>query len=120
MTTAGHGQRERQRVLEVRERRPQAAEQRAARDHAIRSSWKRAGELDRLDALGDELGPPRHRREAELVARRRRQPAQQVLDVRLVAGALAAEHVRVDDDERASRDLPRRPSTVARGDRAPT
>src|SRR5437667_853958 len=57
-------------------------------------------ELDRLDPVRDELGPAGDRAEAELLAPQGGQPPEQVLDVRLVAGPLPAEHVGVDDDER--------------------
>ena len=89
---------ERQGVLEVRERRAQLSQ------HA----WHRprhpqlleaGGHVHGLDAVGNELGPPRKGREAEPVARRRGQVAQEVEDVRLVTRAPAAENVRVDDDE---------------------
>ena len=40
------------------------------------------------------------------LGRERRERAQEVEDVGLVAGAAAAEHVGVDDDERLSRQLP--------------
>ena len=83
---------------EVRERRPEPAqEQRHANGHA--QLLDAAGELDRLDPRRDELGPPRDRREAKSVADGR-QRAQKILDVRLVARALPAEHVGVDHDER--------------------
>ena len=86
-------------MLEVRERGPEAAEQ--ARHRPGHPQLLRAGaELDRLDTPGDELGVARDRGEAELVAGERGQPAEQVLDVGLVAGALPAEDVGVDDDER--------------------
>ena len=71
-----------------------------ARAQAMRSDPASARlELDRLDAVRDEVGPARDRGEAELVAAQRRQQAEQVLDVGLVARALPAEHVGVDDDE---------------------
>src|SRR5262249_2915318 len=52
---------------------------------------------ERLDALRDEVGSPRDRREVQ-VGRGRRQLPQEVRDVRLVTCALAAQDVRVDDD----------------------
>ena len=55
--------------------------------------------MDRLDAVRDEVGPPRERGEAKPVARRGGQLAQEIEDVRLVAGTPASEHVGVDDDE---------------------
>ena len=56
---------------------------------------------DGLDALGHELGVPRDRRDPQpRLGRERRERTQEVEHVRLVAGAVAAEHVGVDDDER--------------------
>ena len=52
---------------------------------------------------------PRHRGNPEAGRRRERpQLAQQVPDVRLVAGPLAAEHVRVDHDQRVGHATARR------------
>ncbi len=69
-------------------------------DHARRSPWFRRAERQRLDAGGDELGVTRGGRDAQAGAlRERRQLAQEVQDVRLVARPLPPEHVRVDDDE---------------------
>ncbi len=58
-------------------------------------------QLDRLDAGRDEVGAARDGGEAQ-VGREPRQLAQQVRDVGLVAGALAAEHVGVDQDHASS------------------
>ena len=95
------GQRERQRVLEVAER---GAERRGAAAAASAPSAAPATSVPSshgLDSLGDELGVPRDGGEPKAGRRReRRQLAQEVEHVRLVARALAAEHVRVDDDER--------------------
>ena len=94
------GQRERERVLEVPECGPEPAEQ----------PWKRQGhpqllgrrpELDRLDPVGNETWSPGHGGDAETGRRcERRQLAKEVEHVGLVARALSAEDVRVDDDER--------------------
>ena len=85
---------------EVRERRPHAAEQqRQAHRHTQRLA---AGvEPDRLDPRRDELWPARHGREREPVGDGR-QLAQEPEHVALVAGALAAEDVGVDDDARVA------------------
>ena len=108
VTTAGHGTAERQRVLEVRERRAQPVERtRHGPRHPQLLRARR--ERNRLDAVGHEVGTPRQRREPE-IASGSRELAQQVLDVRLVPGALAAEDVRVEHDEdvtRPPRDRPR-------------
>ncbi len=67
----------------------------------MRSSWERAPQKDRLDAVGHELGVARHRREAQ-VGRGERERAQKIRHVGLVAGALAAEHVGVEEDHATS------------------
>ena len=59
------------------------------------------GQLDRLDALGNQLGMPRDRGELE-VGRDAGQLPEQVLDVGLVARALPAENVGVDQDHATS------------------
>ena len=60
-----HGERGRQHVLEVRERGPQPAQEPRQRDrHAQLLRARR--QLDRLDAGRDEVGPARHRREAQV------------------------------------------------------
>ena len=90
---------ERQRVLEVRERGAEAAEQPRHPDGHPRDLA--AGlELDRLDAFRDEVGPPGDGGEPEV--RRAGELAQQRGDVGLVARPLPAEHVRVDDDQRGA------------------
>ena len=91
--------RERQRVLEVRERRPDATEQPRQRPRHAQLLGPRL-ERERLDAVGHELRMPRDRGEAKGSRCGVREPSQHVLHVRLVAGALPPEHVRVDDDER--------------------
>jgi hypothetical protein len=94
----GDTEAERERMDEVRELRPDPAQkERDAHGHA--ELLASGGELERLDAFRDEIGPAGDRSEAQ-VGRGRRQRAQQVLDVRLVAGSLTSEHVCVDDDER--------------------
>ncbi len=89
---------ERQRVHEVRERRTKPAqEERHTHGHTQLLDARR--QRDRLDTRRHELGAPRDRGKAQAAAGRG-QRAEQVLDVRLVARALPAEHVGVDDDER--------------------
>ena len=86
-------------MLEMRERRAQPAQQTRHRP-AHPELLGGCAEDDRLDPGGHELWMPRDRREPELIAAERRQPAEQVLDVGLVAGPLPAEHVGVEHDER--------------------
>jgi hypothetical protein len=87
---------ERQRVLEVGERRLELAEEpRHAPRHPQLLDARR--QLDAVDAGRDEVRPARDRGEPE-VGRRGGQAPEQVLDVRLVAGALAPEDVGVDRD----------------------
>ncbi len=74
-------------MLEVHELGPEAVQQAGQRPcHAQLLGLRR--QLDRLDTARDEVGPPGHRRELE-VGRDERQLAQQVEDVRLLAGAVA-------------------------------
>jgi len=54
---------------------------------------------DRLHAVGHQVRPARYGCDPEILGSRRKRP-QELLDVRLVAGALTAEDVRVDQDER--------------------
>ena len=93
------GQRERQGVLEVAEVGAEPAEQpRQGQRHPQLLGGR--PEPDRLDPVGNEVGAARDRGEPKAGLRReRRQLAEQVEHVRLVAGPPAAEHVRVDDDE---------------------
>jgi hypothetical protein len=56
--------------------------------------------VHRLDAVRDEVGTTGEGREAKVVAGEIRQPPEEVLDIRLVARALPAENVGIDDDER--------------------
>ena len=66
----------------------------------MRSSCERRVELERLDALRDELGMARHGSDAQAGgAGDGGQLAQEVAHVRLVTGALAPQHVGIDDDE---------------------
>ena len=58
VTTAGHGERERQRVLEVPERRTQLPEQ-AGKGHRQPQLLERRPETHGLDSLGDEAGVTR-------------------------------------------------------------
>jgi hypothetical protein len=59
-----------------------------------------SGKLDRLDAVGHELGPAGDRAEAEVVRARGCELAEQPGHVGLVAGALPTQHVGVEEDER--------------------
>ena len=70
---------------------------------------------NRLDPAGYELGVAGQRCEPQAgLGQQRREAAQQVEDVGLVPGAVASEHVRVDDDERvAHRAACRYPATAA-------
>src|SRR5207245_10498438 len=89
---------ERQRVQKVRDRRadtPQQARDRPGHPQFLAPRWQ----VQRLDAFGHELGPARNRGEAKIVCDPRKR-AQELLDVRLVAGPLPAEHVGVDHHER--------------------
>jgi hypothetical protein len=91
---------QRERMLEVRERGAETAEQsrqRPCHPHLL----QRRREANRLDAVGHELRMARHGREAK-VGRHTRKQAEQVRDVRLVAGARPAEHVGVDHDHASS------------------
>ena len=100
VTTERPAPAERQGVLEVRELRlqpPRAAA--AARRPSAPPEARR--ELDRLDPVGDELGTARDRGELE-VGRDAGKLAEQVRDVGLVARALPAENVGVDQDHATS------------------
>ena len=112
----GRAQAERQRVLEVDEGRPQPGEQAREGDgHA--QVLRGGGEDDRLDARRYEVGAAGDGGEAEAPgAGGGRQGAQEVRHVRLVAGAVAAEHVGVDHDEGAGSAAPA--GAGARADRA--
>ena len=91
--------RDRERVLEVRERGAEPAERAWDGPEHPRLLHPR-GHVHGLDPGRDEVGTTGQRGEAKLVTGEGRQVSQQVLDVRLVARPLPAEHVRVDDDER--------------------
>ena len=129
MTTAGHGEHERQRVLEVPERGAEAAEQ--ARQHQRHPQLlRRRRELDRLDPSGTSAGcrvTAAIRRPGR--GRERRQLAEEVEHVGLVAGAPAAERRPRRRRRAASRQLPpdaldrvrdRRPSEYARARSSPS
>ena len=97
----GARQRERQRVLEVTERRAELPEQ-ARQRHRQPQLLERRPEPHGLDSLGDEAGVARDGGDPNSGSgRQRRQLAQEVEHVRLVARALAAEDVGIDDDERS-------------------
>ena len=84
-------------VVEVRQRRLEPLEEaRQPVRHAHRLAPGR--ERERLDAFRNEIRAACDRGEPLLV-RERRELAEERGDVRLVAGATAPEHVRVDDDE---------------------
>ena len=93
-------------VLRVHERCAHAPEQSGQRpEHP--GLLQRCPQLERLDALRNERRVARHRCDPEVGAELA-ELAEQVADVRLVAGAAAAEHVRVDDDERHAHPRARR------------
>ena len=88
-------------MLEVRERGAEPAERpRNGVQHA--HLLEARGHVHRLDARRHELGPPGQRGKAEPAAGENRQAREQVLDVGLVARALPAEDVRIDDHERSA------------------
>jgi hypothetical protein len=85
-------------VDEVRQRWAQAAEQ--ARDGNRHAQLLRAGgKAHGLDSVRDERRIARDRGDPKIVGNLRQRP-QQLRNVRLVAGATAAEYVRIDEDER--------------------
>ena len=73
---------------------------RRGRATAMRSTWLRAGKLDRLDPFRHQIGPARHGGETQVRRRERAELTEEVGDVGLVTRAPAAEHVGVDHDER--------------------
>ena len=85
-------------MQEVCECRPDATQERGHRARHSKLLVSRR-QVKRLHARRHKLRPPRDRREPK-VRRHLRQGAQQLLDVRLVAGAMPAEDVGVHDDER--------------------
>ena len=87
-------------MLEVSEIRPDAAKEPRERDGHPRLLQPR-GQMKRLDSLRDEVGPAGDGGEPE-VGRRGRQLAQEVRDVRLVPGPLAAQDVGVDRADHAT------------------
>ena len=82
----------------MRERRPHAAQQARNADRHPQLLRTRA-QHDRLDAVRHERRVAGDRGDAQVI-RNVRQRAQQLLDIRLVAGATPPEHVGVDHDER--------------------
>ena len=92
----GAGARERERVLKVRERWAQAAQD-TGEGGGHPPDLAAGGELDCLDPLRNEVGAAGDRGEAEVV---HPQLAQEPAHVGLVTGALSAEDVRVDHDKR--------------------
>ena len=100
MTTPGHGQRSGSVYCVWTRSAPTRPSSRGS-DQAIRSSWLEVASSIASMPAGHELGVPRHGGDAQPRGRGRLgQLAEQVEDVGLVAGAVAAEHVGVDDDER--------------------
>ncbi len=91
-------------MLEVREIGPEATQQPRERDGHAQLLGAR-GQVDRLDALGDEVGTAGDGGEPEVGSGGGKLP-EEVRHVRLVAGALAAEDVGVDQDHRASAEPP--------------
>ena len=93
----GRGAARRQGVLEVDERRPEACK--GSGDGPAHADDLAAGRKeDGLDSGRDELRPARESGEAKAVVKLG-ELTQEILDVGLVPGALAPEHIRVDDDE---------------------
>ena len=83
---------------EVRQRGPEPAEHARYADRHAELLRARTQD-DRLDAVRHERGIARERSDAK-VGCRLRQCAQELLDVRLVARPVTAEHVGVDEHER--------------------
>jgi hypothetical protein len=94
------GRAERERVLEVRERRPQAAQEPGHRPRHPQLLAPR-GQVERLDAVRHELGVAGERDEPEVTGLAP-ELAEQVRDVRLVARPAPAEDVGVDRDHTSS------------------
>ena len=117
VTTAGHGARTGRAYCVWTSAAPAARSARGQRPRHPQLLAPEA-ELDRLDARRDEIRPTRDGADPKARRRReRRQLAQQVEHVRLVARPAATEDVGVDDDERgahaSSRQRPRRSSADA-------
>jgi hypothetical protein len=74
---------------------PQQTRKRNRHAELLRANRKLHG----LDPVGDELRVSRHGGDTEIL-RNRRELAQQLRDVGLVAGSAASEHIRVDEHER--------------------
>ena len=87
-------------MLEVRHLRVEPTQQARKRPRHARLLEARR-QVDRLDSVGHELGVARHRGEVE-IGRDNRQLAQEVQHVGLLAGAIAAEDIGVEDDHRSS------------------
>ena len=100
VTTAGHGSMSGSAYWKW----PSAAPRRRSRRGSSQQHpqlLRLRGQLDRLDSLRNELGMTSDGGDPQArLGRERCERAQEVEDVRLVAGAAAAEHVGVDDDER--------------------
>ena len=108
MSTAGHGSASGSECTKCASA-GRSRRRRSGTRTAMRSSWIARRQRDRLDSRRHELGAARDRGEAQAVADGGER-AEQILDVRLVAGALPAEHVGVDHDERIAHAAPpRRP-----------
>jgi hypothetical protein len=90
-------QRRRDRVDEVREQRTQAAEEPRHRPQHAELLHARV-ELDRADALRDEIRPARDGGDVEVAGKR----TQQLTHIGLVARPVATEEVGVDDDHAAA------------------
>ena len=91
---------ERQRVLEVRERGPEPAQEARQRPRHAQHLRLRAAARSASTPSGHELGVARDGGEAAGPARHPGSSRSRFCDVRLVAGALPPEHVGVEEDER--------------------
>ena len=86
-------------MLEVHDGRPEAPQRpRDGKRHP--QLLKARTQLDGLDAVGDEVGTAREGGEAKRALAHRGQTAEEILDVGLVSGSPAAEHIRVENDKR--------------------
>jgi len=100
VSTAGHGNAGGSECTKWASAGPQPAQQqRHAHGHAQLLDSRR--QLDRLDAVGNELRMPRHGGEAE-VGRNDWQLPQQVEHVGLLTGAVAAKHIGVEQNHTSS------------------
>jgi hypothetical protein len=83
----------------VAERRAEAAEE-PREEQPVSQLLRRRRHPNRLDPVRDEVGPPGRGRDPDSrTGGERAELAEEIEDIRLVAGAVAAEHVRVHDDE---------------------